>query len=199
RDTGVGIAPEDQKDLFEPFTQVDGSPTRKVGGTGLGLSITRLLVELHGGEIDVESTVDQGSTFFFTIPLTEATPPPPDSPGENTVLAIDDDPQVIHLYERYLRNAGYQVVALTDPREALAYARQVQPFAITLDIMMPDFDGWQILKDLKADPEVGHIPVVICSILDEKDKGLELGAKGYLTKPILEEEFIQAIKALKEA
>jgi CheY-like chemotaxis protein len=193
-DTGTGIAEADQEKLFIPFSQVDGSPTRKVGGTGLGLSITRMLVELHGGEIGVISAEGKGSTFWFTLPV----PDEASETGEThpPVLAIDDDPQVISLYDRYLGNAGYQVIAVTDPRNALIQAREIKPTVITLDIMMPDFDGWQLLKDLKDDPEVGHIPVVICSILEEQEKGLELGAADYLVKPILEEELVQAIEKI---
>ena len=191
-DTGTGISEKDQEKLFIPFSQVDGSPTRKVGGTGLGLSITRMLVELHGGEIGVISAEGQGSTFWFTLPV------PTEETGElpALVMAIDDDPQVISLYDRYLSSAGYQVIAVTDPHEALIQAREIKPAVITLDIMMPDFDGWQLLKDLKADPETGSIPIVICSILEEREKGLELGADDYLVKPILEDELVQAIQKL---
>ncbi len=196
-DTGIGIPPEAQADLFEPFTQVDGSPTRKAEGTGLGLSITRLLVELHGGAIGVQSQPGQGSTFFFTLPL-----PRPSTPisanGSPIILAIEDDRQVVSLYERYLSNAGYQVVPVTEPRQAVAVARQLKPFAITLDIMMPEYDGWRLLEDLKSDPEVGGIPIVVCTIIEERERGLKLGAADYLTKPILEEDLLYAINRLKE-
>ena len=195
-DTGAGIAEADQNKLFMPFSQVDGSPTRKVGGTGLGLSITRLLVELHGGEIGVTSAEGQGSTFWFTIPLPEGSEGL-DNPNLMTVLAIDDDTQVISLYQRYLSNAGYDVIALTDPHLALEEARKVKPFVITLDIMMPDFDGWKLLESLKSDPEVAQIPVVICSILAEYDKGKKLGAADYLVKPILEDELVGALSKLR--
>jgi len=195
-DTGPGIGEEDQRKLFIPFSQVDGSPTRKVGGTGLGLSITRLLVELHGGEIGVNSVEEMGSTFWFTLPLPE-TSIEVDASDTPTVLAIDDDVQVINLYERYLSDAGYQVIAVTNPHEALEQAREIMPFAITLDIMMPDFDGWKLLEDLKSDPKIGHIPVVICSILAEHDKGMTLGATDYLTKPILEDDLVHALEKLR--
>ncbi len=196
-DTGTGIAEGDQHKLFVPFSQVDGSPTRKVEGTGLGLSITRLLIDLHGGEIGVDSNLGEGSTFWFTLPFPESNAQP-DKDGNLTVVAIDDDSQVINLYERYLKSAGYQVIAVTDPHEALEKVRQIQPYAITLDIMMPDFDGWQLLEDLKADPEIGQIPVVICSILAEYDKGMRLGASNYLTKPILEDDLITSLNKLRE-
>lgn len=196
-DTGTGIAEEDQHKLFVPFSQVDGSPTRKVEGTGLGLSITRLLIDLHGGEIGVDSELGKGSTFWFTLPLPD-TSIQPDKDGKSTIIAIDDDAQVISLYERYLKSAGYQVIAITDPHEALEKVREIKPYAITLDIMMPDFDGWKLLENLKADLEIGHIPVVICSILAEYDKGMKLGAVNYLTKPILEDDLIQSLNKLSE-
>lgn len=196
-DTGSGIADEDQHKLFVPFSQVDGSPTRKVEGTGLGLSITRLLVDLHGGEIGVDSEIGKGSTFWFTLPLPESNIQT-NTDGNLTVLAIDDDSQVITLYERYLKDAGYQVIAITDPHDALEQARHIKPYAITLDIMMPDFDGWKLLEDLKNDPDVGKIPVVICSILAEHDKGMKLGASNYLTKPILEDDLVHSLNKLRE-
>ena len=194
-DTGIGITPEDHKKLFQPFIQLDGSSTRNTGGTGLGLSITRLLVELHGGEIGMVSEIGKGSTFYFTLPLTGATPPT-DLDGSTTILAIDDDPQVIQLYERYLIDSGYQVFPLTDPSKVLEYAKEIQPFAITLDILLPEHDGWQLLQDLKNDPETKHIPVVICSILEDAEKGRKLGANDYLTKPILKDDLMRALNRI---
>jgi signal transduction histidine kinase/CheY-like chemotaxis protein len=199
-DTGIGIAPEDQGKLFQRFSQVDDSPTRRTGGTGLGLSIARSLVELHGGRIGLlRSETNLGSTFFFTIPVirepavqvTEVLPP-----GENIILSIDDDPQVITLYERFLKPYGYEVVALTNPALAVERARELKPFAITLDIMMPDKDGWQVLSELKKDDETKDIPVMICSILQEEEKGFNLGASEYLVKPFLHDDLANAIKRL---
>jgi len=192
-DTGIGIPPEDQKKLFEPFVQVDGSPTRTTGGTGLGLSITRMLVEMHRGEIGLESEVNKGSNFFFTLPIGKTTPPPPSVEGKTTILAIDDDIQVIQLYERYLNGTAFQIIPLDDPSSALLYASEIQPFAITLDIQLPDHDGWQLLDDLKNNPETKDIPIVICSILNESEKGAEMGADDYLVKPILADDFINVM------
>ncbi|MEW5941109.1 MAG: PAS domain S-box protein, partial [Chloroflexota bacterium] len=137
-DTGPGISPEDQKKLFQPFSQVDASPTRKTGGTGLGLSISNHLVQMHGGRMGVESDTGKGSVFYFTLPAFRAKTPEvavSGEPGNRTILAIDDDPQVISLYERYLQPQGYQVVAVSDSTRALERAKQLKPFAITLDIM----------------------------------------------------------------
>ncbi len=193
-DTGPGISKEDQEKLFKPFSQVDASLTRKTGGTGLGLSISRNLVEMHGGRIWVESEVGKGSTFYFTLPLIQAGTSEEDN--ERIVLAIDDDPNVIHLYQRYLTPEGYRVVPLTDPNMAIARARELKPVAILLDIMMPGRDGWQVLQDLKTHEATKHIPVIIASIIDEREKGFSLGAAEYLVKPILEEDLKRALKTL---
>ena len=198
-DTGPGIALEDQKKLFQPFSQVDSSPTRKTGGTGLGLSISRRLVELHGGVIDVSSEVGKGSTFYFTLPLPKVVESRARHAGrheEKIILAIDDDAQVISLYERFLQPQGYQVVSLTDPTQSVERARQLNPYAITLDVMMPGRDGWTVLAELKNDPVTRDIPIIVCSILEEDEKGFSLGASDYLVKPILEEDLLNALDRL---
>jgi CheY-like chemotaxis protein len=200
KDTGPGIAEKDQAKLFLPFSQVDDSPTRKTGGTGLGLSISRQLIEMHGGKIGLmASEVGKGSTFFFTLPLrTPDAPVVPEqlSNGGNVILAIDDDPEIISLYERYLKPHGYQVVALTDPKRAVERAIQIQPIAITLDVMMPEIDGWHVIQDLKKEQQTRHIPVIMCSILEEEEKGFSMGAADYLVKPFLQEDLINAISRL---
>lgn len=198
-DSGPGIAPQDVGKLFQPFSQVDSSLTRKTGGSGLGLSICQHLVQMHGGQIGVNSTLGKGSTFYFTLPLYRG-----EKKGEaringrsgKIVLAIDDDPQVIGLYERYLQPQGYQVVALTDPSRAVERVRQLKPFAVTLDIMMPGIDGWQVLQKLKSNPDTQHTPIIICSIVEEQEKGFSLGASDYLVKPILEEDIVNALERL---
>jgi signal transduction histidine kinase/DNA-binding response OmpR family regulator len=195
-DTGQGIAPEDQSKLFQPFSQVDGSLTRKTGGTGLGLSITRHLVEMHGGRIGLESEVGKGSRFYFTLPLPQPELPATEPLNSKLILCIDDDRQLINLYERYLSGHGYRVIALTDPRQAVEQAKKIQPYAITLDVMMPNRDGWQVLEELKTNPGTQHIPVVMCSILGDQEKGFSLGAADYLMKPILEEELVSAMDKL---
>jgi PAS domain S-box-containing protein len=196
-DTGPGISIEDQKKLFQAFSQVDGSATRKSGGSGLGLSICANLVQLHGGRIGVHSSVGKGSTFWFTLPLfnqlQEEIPE-----GMKVVLAVDDDPQVIGLYERYLNPQGYHVVPLTDPSKAKEQILRLKPYAITLDIMMPNKDGWSVLTDLKSDPLTRDYPVIICSIMEQADKGFSLGAADYLVKPILEEDLVCALDRLNK-
>lgn len=194
-DTGAGISKEDQEKLFLPFSQVDASPTRKTGGTGLGLSICQQLIQMHGGRIWVESEMNKGSTFYFTLPLfrkeSEAYPD-----GNRIILAIDDDSQVIGLYERYLQPQGYHVIPLTDPARAVEKIKQVKPFAITLDIMMPGIDGWTVLETLKSDPETRNTPVIVCSIIEDLEKGFSLGATDYLVKPILEEDLVNSLDRL---
>ena len=199
-DTGTGISAEDQSKLFLPFSQVDDSPTRKTGGTGLGLSICRSMVEMHGGRIGLlHSEPDQGSTFFFTLPVA-APDRPLDSPQQehNVILSIDDDPQVISLYQRYLTPQGYQVIPLTNPKLAVAKAANLKPYAITLDIMMPEVDGWQVLQQLKNHPETSDIPVIICSIMDDTEKGFNFGAANYLVKPFLQEELVNTVSQVNK-
>ncbi len=194
-DTGPGISLEDQEKLFKAFSQVDGSATRKSGGSGLGLSICANLVQLHGGRISVRSEVGNGSCFWFTLPLYHQ--PQQEIPeGKRVILAIDDDPQVISLYERYLTPKGYYVVSLTDPAKARERILELKPFAVTLDIMMPNKDGWSVLAEIKSDPGTQYVPVVICSIVDQEEKGYSLGAADYLVKPILEEDLVQAMDRL---
>lgn len=194
-DTGPGIAKEDQSKLFQAFSQVDASLTRKVGGSGLGLSICQHLIQMHGGQIGLNSEVGQGSTFYFSVPMYENKTQLGD--GDNRViLAIDDDPQIITLYERYLEPKGYQVIGLSDPSKARERVKQIKPFAITLDIMMPGYDGWQVLTDLKSSPETRDIPVVVCSIVEDEEKGFSLGAADYLVKPVLEDDMLAALDRL---
>lgn len=193
-DSGIGIAEVDHKKLFQPFSQVDDSPTRKTGGTGLGLSICRLLIEMHGGKIGVISQVGKGSTFWFTLPLPNQAIKRQE--GKKLILAVDDERPILNLYERYLSAHGYQVIPLTDPLKVVERAKEVRPFAITLDVMMPNKNGWQVLESLKSDLETRNIPVVVCSILEDTEKGFSLGAADYLMKPILEEDLVTALKRL---
>jgi CheY-like chemotaxis protein/two-component sensor histidine kinase len=197
QDTGIGIPEDEQGNLFEPFVQVDGSPTRATGGTGLGLSITKMLVDLHNGKIGLESKVRKGSTFFFTLPVNKPVPPFVDE-NAASILAIDDDIQVLQLYERYIKDTGYAIIPLTDPSLAITYAKEIKPAAITLDVLLPGHNGWKILETLKNNPDTKEIPIIICSILDEKEKSWKLGADDYLLKPILADDFLNSINQVLE-
>jgi PAS domain S-box-containing protein len=199
-DTGPGISEEDQKKLFQPFSQVDASLTRKVGGSGLGLSISQALVHMHQGSIGLESEVGKGSTFYFTIPTWEQPAPEPQThDGEKRILlAIDDDINVINLYQRYLQNENWEIVPVPNPTEALQKARELRPAAITLDIMMPELSGWDLLQALKKAPQTRDIPVIVCSIVEETEKGYALGAAEYLTKPILPDDLVMTLQKVVE-
>jgi CheY-like chemotaxis protein len=204
-DSGIGIAEEDQIKLFQAFSQVDDSPTRATGGTGLGLSISRSFIELHGGRIGISRSEEgKGSTFFFTLPTTKSTESTlsemMDTDGnetqQNIILSIDDEEQIVQLYQRYLGDSNYKVVLLSNPKSAVEKAIELNPIAITLDVMMPEKDGWTVLHELKSNSETAHIPVIICSILEEKEKGMKLGATAYLVKPFLKEDFIRVIEQI---
>ncbi|MCP4142783.1 MAG: GAF domain-containing protein [Chloroflexi bacterium] len=206
-DSGPGISEEDQEKLFQAFSQVDASATRATGGTGLGLSISKQLITMHGGDIGLESEVGKGSTFYFTLPffdnpaLVEEDELIEDKAPELedlVILAIDDDEKVIRLYQRYLNKQGYRVVPLTDPKKAVERAKELKPYAITLDIMMPGYDGWQVLQDLKSDPETQNYPTVICSIVEDTEKGYALGATDYLLKPIIEDDLLGSLEHINK-
>jgi PAS domain S-box-containing protein len=214
-DTGIGIPRDAHELIFEEFSQVDSSSTREYGGTGLGLSITRHLAHLIGAEISVESREGEGSTFTVSLPLhgaplRRATPRANQEPaaparlsttdqeadirpGDNLVLAIDDDPNAIYLLRENLAEVGYRVVGATSSEDGLAMARRLNPSAITLDIVMPVKDGWQVLHDLKADPKTRDIPVIMLSIVDQKDLGYRLGASDYLLKPFDREAVVETL------
>jgi CheY-like chemotaxis protein len=183
--------------LFEAFSQADASTTRKFGGTGLGLAISRKFCQLMGGDITVASEAGTGSTFTVTLPARVSEPAPetatpaPDSNRKpetgnrkSTVLVIDDDASVRDLMQRSLSKDGYHVEVAADGRTGLEMARRLKPAVITLDVMMPSMDGWAVLTALKADPATADIPVVMLTIVDDKNMGFALGAADYFTKPI---------------
>ncbi len=202
-DTGIGMTPEHLSKLFKPFSQVDPSATRRFGGSGLGLAITRHFCQAMGGDITVESKPGVGSMFIIQLPaiISESTPPdkaarghgekeptPPPIPRKgqrsDAVLVIDDDQATREVLSQYLAKKGFRVEVAASGVEGLARAREIRPAAITLDVIMPGMDGWQVLGALKADSELADIPVIMVTILDNRSKGYRLGAADYLVKPV---------------
>jgi GAF domain-containing protein/DNA-binding response OmpR family regulator len=202
-DTGIGMTPEQLARLFEAFSQADAATTRKYGGTGLGLALSRRLCRMMGGDVTVESESGRGSTFTIRLPAQVdetveepvAPAPPAEAPsGIGTVLVIDDEPAVRDLMQRFLTREGFRVVTAAGGEEGLRRARELSPDAITLDVMMPGMDGWAVLSALKADADVADIPVVMLTIVDDKNLGYALGAADYLTKPIDRERLVTVLK-----
>jgi CheY-like chemotaxis protein len=204
-DTGIGMTSDQMAQLFQPFTQADASTTRQYGGTGLGLAITKHFCQMMGGDITVQSELGKGSTFCFTLPatvsdprvqpaLSEQSPSEVLSAGAGVVLVIDDDPTVRELLQRSLAREGIRVVCAAGGEEGLRLAKQLHPTAITLDVMMPGMDGWAVLTALKADAELADIPVVMLTIIDDKNLGYALGAADYLTKPVDRERLVAILQ-----
>jgi signal transduction histidine kinase/DNA-binding response OmpR family regulator/putative methionine-R-sulfoxide reductase with GAF domain len=201
KDTGIGIPPERIHAVFEQFEQVDSSSTRRYGGTGLGVPLSREFVRMHGGDMWIqESIVGEGTTFSFSLPIggPDAAVGEPSGPADaRVVLAVDDDKDVITLFRRYLEEQGYRVFGLTKGDRVVEEAKRLKPYAITLDVMMPGEDGWSVIRRLKADPETRDIPVIICSILSDRDKGLSMGVADYLVKPISEDDLLEALERVE--
>jgi len=191
-DTGVGMTEEQLGRLFEAFSQTDVSTTKRFGGTGLGLAITKHFCTMLGGDVTVESTPGAGSTFIIKLPHQGVVPGAVESPapaavtadGRTTVLVVDDDPTVRSLLAKTLEKEGYRVISARNGIEALALAREHRPQAITLDVLMPQMDGWRALKELKDDVELRDIPVIMVTVLNERGMAIPLGAADFLTKPV---------------
>jgi signal transduction histidine kinase/CheY-like chemotaxis protein len=205
-DTGIGIRPEDQALIFEEFRQVEGAAKTIQEGTGLGLAITKRLVEQQGGKIYVESEVGKGSRFAFTLPA-RSTSPDTLSVNEHPrasvalsashprplVLIVDDEAPTRELIASYL-DSEYRIVTANAGAEAVKKARELRPDAITLDVFMPDGNGFETLAELRKAPETANIPVIIVSIVDQKQAGFALGAADYLIKPIRKPVLLETIR-----
>ena len=215
KDTGIGMTPSQIETLFEPFTQADATTTRKYGGTGLGLAISRRFCNIMGGDIMVESVENQGSTFTVFLPTNVQNKPfdlatLPDSNGatgqhmtvpangQHTVLVIDDDPSARDLIKRHLRKEGFYVRTADDGQAGLELAAELKPDAITLDVLLPSMDGWTVLSKLKSDPILATIPVIILTMIEERQMGFALGAAEYLLKPIDKHSLLEVLRRFRD-
>lgn len=207
-DTGIGISEENKKIIFEEFRQIDGTTTRKYSGTGLGLAISKKILDLIGGKIWVASIEGDGSVFSFTIPVKYEQEKRKVSilpvnvevlrkNAKNPVLVIDDDPEVRYTIGQYLISKGYEVIFAENGETGVKLAVDRQPFAITLDLLLPNKDGWSILKELKENPTTKDIPVILVSIIGDKNVGYGLGAFEYFVKPISAEKLLSAFTKLE--
>jgi len=207
RDSGFGIAPEHQARVFEEFQQVQGDLNRAHQGTGLGLPISKRLIELHGGQIWLESAPGAGSTFWFTIPIAPTAGPERAVPAINAALpvraaiaapiaVIDDDPDTQQILRTMLEATGYQVQCILDSRTALAELQAVAPALIILDLNMEPIDGWTLLEDIRADIRLAATPVVICSISDPSGDqvGLLANVTAYLPKPVRQDDLLALLR-----
>jgi signal transduction histidine kinase/DNA-binding response OmpR family regulator len=215
-DTGIGLSPEQSVRLFQSFTQADASTTRKFGGTGLGLALTRRFCQMMNGDVTVHSVLGKGSVFTIKLPAivsepvteavsTEDTPQEsldvatPEETGPlpeagTCVLIIDDDPLQRDLMQRYLRKEGFTVCTASGGAQGLRMAGQLKPAAITLDVIMPEMDGWIVLSALKADPELCDIPVIMLTMVDDPERGFTLGSSDYATKPVNRQRLSKMLK-----
>jgi len=210
-DTGIGMTEEQMGRLFREFSQADASTSRKYGGSGLGLAISRHFCRLMGGEVTAESKPGEGSTFTIRLPRivqstetlstqgewearAEPVHPIAEETEEPLILVVDDDATVRELVVRHLERAGFAAVAARGGQEGLRLVRELRPAAVTLDIMMPDLDGWTVLAAIKGDPELAGIPVVLMSIVDQKNRGYALGAADYLVKPVDRAKLVETLK-----
>jgi signal transduction histidine kinase/ActR/RegA family two-component response regulator len=202
-DSGIGIPKEHLTKIFQRFYQVDSSSTRKYGGTGLGLAIVKEILEAHGCTIRVESEVGKGSNFIFILPIHRSFHPfMPDQshlafvkPQRTKLIeVIEDDPHITAVIKALLEEEGFAVIPAPTGIDALRIAKQHKPDLITLDIYLPDMNGFDLLSELHRDPQTQPIPVIVLSILLDKEKGLSLGAADYLEKPVDAEKLLDVVK-----
>jgi len=213
QDTGIGISPEDVPKVFDRLFRADDPVVQEFPGHGLGLAITQLLVEMHSGEIWVNSELGKGTTFSFTVPLAEETLREPAeavsgteadlviapawtrgvAPHAPRILVVEDDPDIASLIERNLTHVGYSVQTVGTGKAALDMVKRERPDLVTLDIYLPDIDGQEVLTTLKSDPETAHIPVIVVSVVSDGKESLEAGAIDFLSKPLEASRLIDAV------
>ncbi|MBD2745464.1 response regulator [Microvirga sp. BT688] len=209
-DTGIGMTTEQCDKLFQEFSQADSTTTRKFGGTGLGLAISRRLCRVMGGDINVQSAMGVGSTFTVSLPAGGVIGPPrrrsiagsspaiPQPLGRGRrALIIDDEATSREILRQILMREGFEVSTAESGRRGVEIAREIRPSVITLDVLMPDLDGWSTLQQLKRDPDLQDIPVIMVTIVDEENQAYALGAAAYLTKPVNRESLLKALAACR--
>jgi signal transduction histidine kinase/DNA-binding response OmpR family regulator len=203
RDEGIGIDPKNHDVIFEEFRQIDGSARREFGGTGLGLALVKKFVQLQGGWVRVESDRGKGSTFSFTLPIhsraavvSRIPELVPSEQRAERVLVVEDDAHAYDLIATALNSAGYLSVRARHGDEAIRLAREARPIAVTLDLVLPGIDGWEVLKSLKSDAATRDIPVVIITRVDERDLGVALGADDYFVKPVDRDRLLNRVRQL---
>ena len=199
RDSGIGMTPEQLSRLFQRFTQADSSTTRRFGGSGLGLSLVKAFADMLDGQVTVTSGSGDGSAFTLTLPAVLeqdtavlADPEPAATEigaAQDLVLVIDDDVDQRTLMTRFLHRERFRVQVAADGRTGLALARRLHPRAILLDVMMPGIDGWSVLSELKADPDLKDTPVIMVTSVDQRSLATSLGASDYMLKPVRWDRF----------
>jgi len=211
-DTGMGVAPEFHAKIFEKFGQVDTSETREIKGSGLGLPIARSIVEAHRGTLTLDSDVGKGSRFIVRLPLfgieVGSHPPRNDAPASDsplparlhpsfrTVLIVDDEASIRRFLRHLLEQEGYDVLEAATGKEAISRTEREKPDLVLLDLRLPDMTGFEILSEIKAKPETSEIPVIILSIVQDREEGFRLGASDYLTKPVDRDRLMERIQRL---
>jgi CheY-like chemotaxis protein len=211
RDTGIGMTPEQMNKLFRAFTQADDSTSRRYGGTGLGLALTRQFCRMMGGDVSVESEPGKGSTFTIELPANAPKPAgaiavapaaaaaTAKRPADGCILIIDDDPAVHRLLADALGSEGFTLKFASSGQEGLRLAKELHPSVITLDVIMPEMDGWVVLSLLKADPELAAIPVIMLTVRADQDFGFAMGVADYLQKPIDRDRLIAVLRKYHHA
>lgn len=211
-DTGIGMEPQELAHIFDPFRQLDASTTRRHQGTGLGLTLVKKLLEIQNGTIEVQSSPSKGSRFTFRLPFVEFKPEKPrkaakrdelvhrlPAAGERPILVVEDNPLAANLMSVWLSEAGYKVEVASTGEEALQKAVTLRPAVITLDILLPQMDGWRVLHRLKEMPEIKDTPIIVISIVEDKSFGLSLGAVDYMVKPVSRSNLISKIERLTKS